>query len=193
MKTVLNVGIGGRSFVIDEDAYNRLACYLENFKSKLDKDLSAKEIMNDLEIRIAELLNETIKSSNDVVTLKLINSIIATIGMPDGSQDDGYNDSYRTNYNSSSYYTQNTRKFYRDPDEKVLGGVCSGLAAYFNIDILPVRLAFLIAVLFGTFGFWVYMILWIVAPMAQTAAQKCEMRGLPVTAENISRFSGKYR
>ena len=77
------------------------------------------------------------------------------------------------------------KKFYRDNDSKVLGGVCSGLAAYFGVDITVVRLLFVFGVyLFGT-GFLAYIILWIVAPKARTLTQKMEMKGEPVTLSNI--------
>lgn len=77
------------------------------------------------------------------------------------------------------------KKFYRDNDNKVLGGVCSGLAAYFGVDITVIRLLFVLGVfLFGT-GFLAYIILWIVAPKAQTLTQKMEMKGEPVTLSNI--------
>ena len=70
----------------------------------------------------------------------------------------------------------------------MLGGVCSGLALYLDIDVVVVRVLFLIALICGTAGFWIYVIIWIVAPEARTAAEKCEMRGLPVSAENMRRF-----
>ena len=81
------------------------------------------------------------------------------------------------------------KKLFRDPDNKSLGGVCSGLALYLIADVVLLRVLFVIALFMGGVGFWAYIIFWIVAPMAYTAAQKCEMRGLPVTAENLRKFS----
>ena len=66
---------------------------------------------------------------------------------------------------------------------------CSGIAQYLNIDTLLVRIIFVIALFMGSAGFWIYVILWIAAPLAETPAQKCEMYGLPVTAENLMKFS----
>ena len=83
------------------------------------------------------------------------------------------------------------KKFYRDSDDKRLGGVCSGMAAYFNMDVLLLRIVAVVSLFFGGAGFWIYVIIWFVASLAVTPAQKCEMRGLPVTAENMNRFS-KY-
>ena len=81
------------------------------------------------------------------------------------------------------------RKFYRDREGKKIAGVCSGLALYLNIDVTILRIIFLVAFIFGSAGFWVYLVLWIIAPEARTAAEKCELRGIPPTAANIRRFS----
>ena len=78
---------------------------------------------------------------------------------------------------------------FRDEDNKVIGGVASGLAAYLNLDITLVRVIMLALLLAGSLGFWLYIFIWIIAPVAKTAAQKCEMRGWPVTAENMAKFS----
>ena len=81
------------------------------------------------------------------------------------------------------------RRLYRDMDHKMIGGVCSGLSLYLNIDVVIIRILFVIALIFGTAGFWIYIVLCIIAPAAKTATEKCEMRGIPATAENIRRFS----
>ena len=81
------------------------------------------------------------------------------------------------------------KKLYLDVDNRKLGGVCGGLAAYFDIDVTLVRVIFLALLLAGSFGFWLYLIMWIVAPKAITPAQKCEMRGWEVSAENMAKFT----
>ena len=73
-------------------------------------------------------------------------------------------------------------------DNKGVAGVCSGLAYYFDIDVTIIRIIMLVALLAGTSGFWIYVILWIAIPKAMTPAQQCEMRGIPATAENMARF-----
>ena len=88
----------------------------------------------------------------------------------------------------SSYDINNGRKFYRDADRKKIAGVCSGLAIYFNIDVLLVRLIFITAFIFCASGLWIYIILWILAPVARTPIEKCELRGLPPTEENLKKF-----
>ena len=81
------------------------------------------------------------------------------------------------------------KKLQRDTTNKVIGGVCSGLANYFNIDISLMRVLFIVAFICGSFGFWLYIIVWIVAPKAVTPAQKCELRGWEPNAENMAKFT----
>ncbi|MFA6335669.1 MAG: PspC domain-containing protein [Bacteroidales bacterium] len=184
MKKVVNVGIGGRSFVIDEDAYQKLDKYLEKFRERTKMGMQTGDVMEDLEQRIAELFDESLRNGQEVVNLTIVNKIIAQLGMPDGeATDDDFTSKKETNYG----YT--VKKLYRDPDSRVLGGVCGGLALYTNVDIVLVRVLFIICLFMGSVGFWAYIIFWIVAPLATTATQKCEMRGIPVTAENLRKYS----
>lgn len=188
MKNVLNVGIGGKSFVIDEDAYQKLSQYLDIFRRKTKMGYQTKEVMDDLEIRIAELLSEFITPTRNVVNLVMVNKIISQLGMPDGVDWDKefYN---QADFDNIKNNERPTKTLFRDPDNKVIGGVCSGFAAYFDIEIMIIRIVFLIALLCGSLGFWLYVIFWIVTPLAKTAANKCQMRGLPVTIENMRRYS----
>lgn len=80
------------------------------------------------------------------------------------------------------------KKFFRDTDAGKLGGVCSGLSTYFNIDVTLVRIIFVIALLCGSAGFWAYLLIWLIAPAAKTPEEKCELRGLPPTPENLRKF-----
>ena len=195
MKQVLNVGIGGRSFVIDEDAFDRLNSYLNAFRSKTGMGYQTKEVMDDLEMRIAEIFTESLSSRQEVVDISLVERVITQLGMPDGSDmpgDSGCNGSGRAenrdDYWHSGQENRPVRKLYRDIDHNVIGGVASGLACYFDIDVLVIRILFVILFLFGSFGGWIYIILWIAVPAARTSADKCRMHGLPVTAENMRRF-----
>ncbi len=183
MKKVVNAGIGGRNFTIEEDAYNRLDAYLKAFRSKADSGSSTTEVMDEVEARICELFSSKIYSSNEVITLAIVNDVISQLGMPDGSES-GFEDEGATAERQSTA----KKKFYRDSDNKYIGGVCSGLGAYFDVDIMLIRIIFIIALFAGTAGFWAYIILWAVAPIAKTSAQKCELRGLPVTAENMAKY-----
>lgn len=186
MKKVVNVGIGGRSFAMDEDAYSVLQKYLNAFRSQSKLGLQSKEVMEDLEERIAELFSERVTPYKDVVDICLVESVISQLGMPDGEP---YTENGSDPVSDILSGNRPTRKFYRNPCNKSIAGVCSGLALYLNVDTLLVRIIFLVALFMGSAGFWIYVILWIAAPLAQTPAQKCELFGLPVTAENLRKFS----
>ena len=183
MKKTINVAIGGCSFTIDEDAYIRLEEYLDSFNSGLENTSGSKTAADELEMRIADLLKEKL-GNREVVDLGIVNAVLNLTG-PVGTENRQTEDSH--------YYRpgdkERIRKFFRDADGKKLAGVCSGLALYLNIDVSLIRILFLVVFFFGSAGGWVYLVLWIVAPEARTAAEKCEMRGIPPTAENIRRFS----
>lgn len=210
MKKVVNVSVGGRSFSLDEDAYARLLAYFDHFKARLDRDTqSAKEeVMADLENRIAELFDQgTGGASYRVVNLALVTKVVEQLGMPDGSmehetgassqgqnQESGTDDEYQRS-GSGVDFTYNgaqgtsRRRLFRDLDNKTIGGVCAGLAAFLNVDLTIVRIVSLLTLLLWGTGFLVYLVLWIVVPVAKTPADKCMMRGLEPTAENMARFS----
>jgi len=186
MKKVVSAAIGGRSFTIEEDAYNRLRDYLDEFRRRSNLGISSSEMMDEVEARISELFSSRIVSSKEVVSLSMVENVISQLGMPDGGTETGTN-----NHNSTQKEEKTMtgpKKFYRDSDNKFIGGVCSGLAAYFDIDTMLVRIIFIVLLLAGTAGFWAYLILWVVAPLAKTSAQKCELRGLAVNAENMAKY-----
>lgn len=189
MKKTLNVAIGGCSFTIDDDAYKTLEEYLDSFKAGLDNSSSSNEVMDELEMRIADLLKEKI-GKREVIDKNMVDAVLNQIG-PISTRTVRSEES-TSQQNEQQYRPENQetiRKFYRDAEGKKIAGVCSGLALYLNIDVTLVRIIFLVAFLCGSAGFWIYIVLWIVAPEARTAAEKCELRGIPATAENIRRFT----
>ena len=175
MKKTLNIGLGGKSFIIDEDAHERLKNYLDTFRSRLTEEQGG-EVMDDIEARIG--------SGQQSVSLALVNRITAQLGMPDGKPEFENNENMEEKTMSTP-----VKKLYLDVESRKIGGVCSGLAAYFDIDVTLIRIVFLALLLAGSFGFWLYLIIWIVAPKALTPAQKCELRGLETTAENLAKFT----
>ncbi|MBO5563403.1 MAG: PspC domain-containing protein [Bacteroidales bacterium] len=192
MKRVTNACIGGRNFTLEEDAYNRLAAYLEHFRSRLSvPELQKGEVMEEIESRISDLFFQDVADTSRVVTLPLVERVTSTLGMPDGSSE------FSSGTASSEYaFSQEEkvpRKLFRDMDNKAVAGVCSGLGCYFEIDVTIIRIIMLVALLAGTSGFWIYVVLWIAVPKAETPAQKCEMRGIPATAENMARFAGSKK
>ncbi len=187
MKRVETVGIGGRSFVIDRDGYNRLKLYLQKFRGKIEHPAEREQVMVELEERIAELFLEEKVLENSVISLDIVNRVISQLGMPDGSTMDS-SESFHERFTPPEPSRRSSRKLYRDMDRKVIGGVTGGLAHYFDIDIILVRVIFLVLIMGGGVGFWGYIILWVVLPKAVTAFQRCEMRGIPFTAENLNRY-----
>jgi phage shock protein PspC (stress-responsive transcriptional regulator) len=188
MKKVVTVGIGGTSFVIDEDAYQKLEKYLSRFREKTGLGSETGDVMDDLEQRIAELFAESLGNKGEVVNIALVNKVISQLGMPDGTPaDDSFETGGYTAPEPAGFPV--SKRLYRNPDDKMIGGVCSGLALYLNLDTTLIRILFVVALFMGSMGFWAYIVFWIAAPVAYTAAQKCEMRGIPVTAENMKKFS----
>ena len=181
MKKVVNVSLAGRSFTLEDDAYKRLTDYLAHYRSRLSVSESQKEeVMEEIEGRIAELFYQSV-GADRVVSLALVEQVAQVLGMPDGASEAA------GSFAGTSAKTE--KKLYRDPDEQKIAGVCSGLALYLDVDITLVRIIMLAALIFGSAGFWVYIILWIVVPLADTPAKKCELRGLAPTPENMSRFT----
>jgi phage shock protein PspC (stress-responsive transcriptional regulator) len=194
MKKVLNISLGNRSFALEEDAYARLREYLDHFRARLAATSDGPnnqnaEVMEDLESRIAELFTQEVGTDGRVVRLDLVERVTRQLGMPDGTPESDSNPGASSS--SSTYFSgmPMPKRMYRDCDNRRIAGVCSGLSVYLDIDVVMTRILMLVAVLFGTVGFWIYIICWIAIPEAVTPAQKCEMHGLPVTAENMAKFS----
>ena len=147
MKKVVNVSLGGRNFILDEDAYTRLQEYLDHFKGKLTVPEHQKtEVMEEIEGRIAELFFQEVGDGSRVVTLEMVQKVTSALGMPDGSAEGGFSNS------SSASKADLPRRLYRDVDNKSVAGVCSGLALYFDIDITLIRILMLVALIFGSAG-----------------------------------------
>jgi phage shock protein PspC (stress-responsive transcriptional regulator) len=186
MNKTININLGGIFFHIDELAYEKLKRYLDAVRRSLSDDPQGRdEILNDIELRIGELLAERIKNERQVINETDIDEITTIMGKPeDYSVDEElFNDEPKYQSKSSS------KKLFRDGDDKFLGGVSSGLSHYFGIaDPLWIRLAWIVLVVagFGT-GIPIYILLWILIPEAQTTAEKLQMKGEPVNISNIEK------
>ena len=179
MKITVSINLGGYSFNIDEDAYAELKMYLRNLELHFAREESASEILSDIETRMAELFRTKITSYKQVINIEDVRQAISVLGTPeDISDSDG--PTSREKFSSPGYH-----RMYRDPDNRVIGGVCSGMGAYWNIDPVIVRIIFIALALAGGIGVMVYLILYIVLPEAKTTAQKIEMKGEPVNIHNI--------
>lgn len=181
MKKTVTINLAGRVYHIDEDAFILLTDYLNSIRKALEHTEGNREIYEDIEARIAELLNEKLRNNREVVIIEDIRDIIVIMGEPNDIS--GGSDSSEEKKSYQSY-----RRMYRDPDNRMIGGVCSGMAAYWRIDPTLVRVIFVILAVFGMAGILIYLILWILLPEAHTVAQKLEMRGEPVNFSNIRDF-----
>lgn len=181
MKKTTNIHLSGIIFNIEEDAYEKLSHYLKSIETHFSNHTGKKEILEDIENRIAEILSSKVSNYKQVVTLEDVNEVIQTLGEVDQFETESGQSE------KQEYSTTIKKRFYRNPDDKIIGGVCGGIAAYFDIDPLWIRLAWAIAFfVFGT-GLFVYILLWIIIPEAQTPSQKLEMRGEQINLSNISK------
>ncbi len=185
MKRTLTINISGSVFHIDEDAYDKLSSYLFEINRHFRSDDDAKEILEDIEARISELFRERIKGTNEVVNINHVNEIIEIMGSP--SAFSTLDEQPIEEEPRRKSWRGKAKKLYRDPDDRILGGVCSGLGAYFNVDPLVFRLIFVVTFFIPVGSFLIYLILWIVVPRARTAAQRLEMKGEEVNINNISK------
>ena len=173
MKKIININLSGRVIPIEDAAYEQLQRYIESLRRYFAAEEGRDEIINDIESRIAELMNDKVRRGQDAVTESDIQEIINTMGrVEDFEQADAAESATATggqtfsNTQSASTATPRFRgRLYRDASDKILGGVCSGLANYMNVDPAIVRLLFAI-ITFGGFGFGVflYILLWIILP-----------------------------
>ena len=208
MNRVIQANLAGLSFTFDDGAYARLDDYLARLDGYFDGSPGRAEIMSDIEARLAELFTQHTRG-RQIVTLDDVEAATATLGQPEALAEAAFGDGEGHPDSSPHYdhpdptvddhtayvpsaavnpYARPHKRLLRDPEDKVLSGVCSGLAAYFGIqDPIYVRLAFAVAFFGAGLGLLPYLILWIVMPEARTAADRLAMRGEPVNVETISR------
>ncbi|GAB4452760.1 MAG: PspC domain-containing protein [Bacteroidia bacterium] len=181
MKKTTTIHLAGILFNIEEDAYEKLSQYLKSIEAYFAQNTGKNEIMEDIESRIAEILSEKLNANKQVIIMSDVDEVISIMGSAEH-----FNDSEQKQTNTNAYYTT-TKRFYRNPDDKIIGGVCGGIAAYFDIDPLWIRLAWAVAFFIFGSGFLFYLLLWIIIPEAKTPSQKLEMRGEKINISNISK------
>ena len=201
MNDIKKCSISGVGFTIEKVAYERLNDYLTSLKKAYANNPDREEILADIEARIVELILSAQSDAQCVVTLPIIENIIAQLGSPEAISGE---EEQPKGENS----TRIPRRLYRDLENSKLGGVCAGLAKYFGVEAVWLRLAMaspLILVVIGApflhwlstiggniFGVFVmtYLILWFAIPSAKSARQKLEMEGEPISAKSIADRQG---
>lgn len=190
MKKTFTINISGTVFHIEEDAYDVLQKYLVNLKTHFGASDEGKEILTDIESRIAEIFIEQAGKDQKVVTIDMVNSAITIMGNPEDFNDEETEEEVGTETENSAIIEEakRRRRLYRDPEHRVIGGVCGGLGAYFNMDPVVLRIIF-VALFFLTSGtaLLAYIILWIAVPKAMNTTQRLEMRGQEATVKNIEK------
>ncbi len=180
MKKIININLSGRVIPIEDSAYESLQAYIESLRRYFANEEGRDEIINDIESRIAELMNEKIRKGANAVTDEDISAIIGSMGrVEDFEAADKENEEARTasaasgstqaqpNFTWSGDQPRRARgRLYRDGNDKILGGVCAGIANYLDVDPSVVRLLFAIIGFGGGLGFLAYIILWIVLPVS---------------------------
>ncbi|MCA9362203.1 PspC domain-containing protein, partial [Candidatus Kaiserbacteria bacterium] len=191
MKKVISINLGSVVFAIEQDAYDVLAAYLTEIKTNLASTEDAGEVIADVERAIAEKFIALKRSERSAVTTADVEQVMSEMGSPaDFADGESEADEPAAATSESTTSTASTRepkrRLYRDTDDAVIAGVASGLAQYFEIDPVIVRLIFVVSVFFNGLGVLAYIILWLVVPEAKTTTDKYAMRGERVTLKDIS-------
>lgn len=174
MKKIININFHGRVVPIEETAYDILKQYIDSLRRHFANEEGRDEIINDIENRFAELFSERLQKGSTCITDEDVNAIIVSMGRPEDFEEEDVTPntgtassaSYQQSTSSQqSYTTEEPHRLYRSENDKILGGVCGGLAAYLRVDPAIVRIIFAL-ITFGGFGsgFLLYIILWIVVP-----------------------------
>lgn len=185
MKKTLTANISGTVFHIEEDAFDALQRYLDTIRARFSGERGADEIMGDIESRIAELFSERLDGRGQVVTMADVQHVISVMGKPeDYAEEDGH----QADAGQRPAQGPRRRRLFRDPDDRWLGGVLGGLAAYIGTDPLWLRLIFIFLIILGVGSpILVYLVMWILVPPANTPAERLMMEGEPVTVDNLKK------
>ena len=202
MKRTSTISLGGMNFNIDDDAYEMLNQYFIDLSKRFAED-EKEEILRDIESRMAELFTFKMKDRN-VINVNDVNEVIDVIGHPDQFDDESGNpsemNSSKGNYsedknneekrNFTNRSRKEYRKLYRNSTDKIIGGVASGLAAYFDLDPVVMRILFVVLAFASLgWGILIYLIFLIAMPEATTKAELLEMQGIEPSLENIDNFT----
>lgn len=201
MRRTINVEFGGRPFQITEDAYTRLNDYLKSISSCLKHNEYGDEIVADIEARISELCYERLQQSRaGVIDIELVNEMINRMGNPEAMIDEEESLTADTNEQTKSdeekkedkyrEFFKNIKvdkKFYLDKEERMVGGVVSGIAAYLNVDVTIMRIIMVVLIAaIGLIALLAYLIIWAIAPTAETTTDRLRMQGIEPTPGNIA-------
>ena len=185
MNKTVSISLAGFSFMIEEQAYEKLNKYLHALRNSLEKD-EADEVMYDIEIRIAEIFRENL-DKREVVNSDDVEKVIAQIGTPEAIEGQSEENAERENPQ------EKTRKeLFRDMKKGKIAGVCAGLAQYIGLDIALMRIAWIVLCICSVgFSLVAYIILWVAVPEAETASDFLKMQGKPINFDSLKEAGQK--
>lgn len=183
MKKTINVNLAGQIFYVEEDAYPVLDTYLQDVRRHFTQFADSEEIQKDIEARIAEQLLAQSTQSPRIITLDHVHSVIAQMGNPTEFTD--AEDGLPKRAGTAESTTR--KRLFRNGDDAIVGGVASGIAAYFDVDTVWIRILFVIIILAGGWGLILYLALWLIVPEAKSTTDKVEMRGQPFDLKSLER------
>ena len=206
MNKVFNINLGGQPLTIDEDAYRLLENYLQSLHNHFRASEGYEEIMSDIEARLGELIREGM-GKRAIVMIQDVKNTVSIMGKPEefgaepmdetekatetaknAQNTEGASNAGNAQKSGKKSPFQTGKRLFRDEDNKVIGGVCSGLAAYFGVEeVVWMRLAVFILGMFTGLGFFLYFVLWVIIPKAKTTADRLAMRGEPIDVNSIAK------
>lgn len=204
MKKTFNINVAGFPFIIDDDAYTLLDNYLQTIENAFAGNDETRELANDIESRVAELLMERTSTNSPIVSVADVEEVISRVGQPEEIMEEDETISIKTpgGDNAAKEDAKNAatpppyippvtpikKKLFRDPQNTMIGGVCSGLAWYLNMDPTIVRLLTVLITMVSMFsGAIAYLILMLVVPEAKTPLERMQMMGEEPTVKNIGK------
>ncbi|MCC6383846.1 MAG: PspC domain-containing protein [Bacteroidia bacterium] len=190
MNKTITVNIGGMVFYIEEQAYEKMKKYIDTVKIYFKTSEGGDEIMQDVEGRIAEILSERLAGGRQVVNEADIAFVIETMGRPEQFEQEEASET-KTAKPSNIEEGRKYRKLYRDADDKIIAGVCSGLSHRLGIDPLWMRLLFIISFFAWGTSLLIYIVLAIIIPKAVSNAQKLEMKGESVNLSSLQKAAAE--
>jgi phage shock protein PspC (stress-responsive transcriptional regulator) len=176
MKKNFSVNIYGRLFHIDEDAHQLLEEYFEYLRIEFGEEVNSESILEDFQKRISNSLWEQTKNSEfRIVSLVHVEKVLASLGY--------FSKNHEANNGEAD--SQNIKRLYRDSENRLIGGVCAGISAYLGVDVLVIRILFAVFTLVFAVGLLIYLVLWVVVPVAHSPIDKLNMKGEKINTDKV--------
>src|SRR6266404_410644 len=172
MNEVTKIHLGRQAFTISAAAHKALRSYLD----AIEKQVGDKDVVEEVELRMAELLTERGIKGEKVVLMKDIDFLKEHLGNPKDFKEDG---------DEVASEEPSTKRLFRDTDNGMIAGVAGGLAKYFGVDVLLIRILFVIGTIAWGGGILLYIVLWLLVPEAKTSSERLQMAGKPVTVDSL--------